>query len=73
VPGWHAEPWPSCPPPDLPSDALIRVLAGHGWVYAVAIDPDGTWLATADMDRDGADLGRHRGAQLRRYSDTGRR
>ena len=43
---WTA--WPSWPPPDLPSDALIRVLTGHdGTVYAVAIAPDGTWLATA--------------------------
>ena len=50
-------------------------LTGHdGWVHAVAIAPDGTWLATARRRRrDGADLGRRRGAQLRRYSDTGRR
>ena len=46
---WTA--WPSWPPPDLPSDALIRVLTGHdGWVYAVAIAPDGTWLATGGDD-----------------------
>ena len=46
---WTA--WPSWPPPDLPSDALIRVLTGHrGGVYAVAVAPDGTWLATGDTD-----------------------
>ena len=46
---WTA--WPSWPPPDLPSDALIRVLTGHrGPVRAVAIAPDGTWLATAGDD-----------------------
>ena len=46
---WTA--WPSWPPPDLPSDALIRVLTGHGGpVSAVAIAPDGTWLATAGSD-----------------------
>ena len=46
---WTA--WPSWPPPDLPSDALIRVLTGHrGPVNAVAIAPDGTWLATAGGD-----------------------
>ena len=46
---WTA--WPSWPPPDLPSDALIRVLTGHrGLVTAVAIAPDGTWLATAGTD-----------------------
>ena len=46
---WTA--WPSWPPPDLPSDALIRVLTGHdGSVRAVAIAPDGTWLATGGDD-----------------------
>ena len=46
---WTA--WPSWPPPDLPSDALIRVLTGHhGPVNAVAIAPDGTWLATGGQD-----------------------
>ena len=39
------------PPPDLPSHALRRTLAGHiGWVMAIAIAPDGTWLATAGYD-----------------------
>jgi hypothetical protein len=46
---WTA--WPSWPPPDVPSDALIRVLTGHrDSVSAVAIAPDGTWLATAGYD-----------------------
>ena len=46
---WTA--WPSWPPPDLPSDALIRVLTGHdGPVRAVAIAPKGTWLATGGID-----------------------
>ena len=46
---WTA--WPSWPPPDQPSDALIRVLTGHNDpVSAVAIAPDGTWLATASGD-----------------------
>ena len=46
---WTA--WPSWPPPDLPSDALIRVLTGHDRpVNAVAVAPDGTWLATASED-----------------------
>jgi hypothetical protein len=49
---WTA--WPSWPPPDLPSDALIRVLTGHGDpVFAVAIAPDGTWLATGGDDGTG--------------------
>ena len=46
---WTA--WPAWPPPDQPSDALIRVITGHTrWVYAVAISPDGEWLATAGWD-----------------------
>ncbi len=37
------------PLPDLPDPALRRVLTGRaGRVNAVAIAPDGTWLATAD-------------------------
>jgi len=45
---WTA--WPSWPPPDQ-SDALIRVLSGHTYsVKAVAISPDGSWLATASID-----------------------
>ena len=47
------------PLPDLPDPALRRVLTGHqGWVEAVAIARDGSWLATARRRRDGADLGR---------------
>jgi hypothetical protein len=39
------------PPPDLPDPALQRALTGHaGRVTAVAIAPDGTWLATGDDD-----------------------
>ena len=46
---WTA--WPEWPMPDQPSKALIRTLAGHAsWVIAVAISPDGTWLATASRD-----------------------
>jgi WD40 repeat protein len=40
------------PLPDLPGSALRRTLAGHtGPVHAVAIAPDGTWLATGSWDR----------------------
>jgi NB-ARC domain/WD domain, G-beta repeat len=40
------------PPPDLPEPALRRILTGHDDdVTAVAISPDGTWLATASQDR----------------------
>src|ERR1019366_7447534 len=47
---WTA--WPSWPPPDMPAEALIRVLTGHDdWVNAVAIAADGTWLATGSDDR----------------------
>jgi WD40 repeat protein len=46
---WTA--WPAWLPPDQPSEALIRFLVGHhGWVKAVAISPDGTWLATGGRD-----------------------
>jgi WD40 repeat protein len=39
------------PLPDLPDSALRRVLTGHaGWVTAVAVAPDGSWLATASYD-----------------------
>jgi WD40 repeat protein len=39
------------PPPDLPHAALRRALTGHvGTVFAVAIAPDGTWLATGGQD-----------------------
>ena len=40
------------PLPDLPHPALHRTLTGHtGSVAAVAVAPDGTWLATASDDR----------------------
>jgi WD40 repeat protein len=37
-------------PPDLTRPALRRVLTGHAWaISAIAIAPDGTWLAAADV------------------------
>jgi hypothetical protein len=37
--------------PDLPHPALSRVLTSHtSWVGALAVAPDGTWLASASMD-----------------------
>ena len=40
------------PPPDLPDAPLRRVLTGHDTqVTAVAVAPDGSWLATASYDR----------------------
>ncbi|HXL87390.1 MAG TPA: WD40 repeat domain-containing protein, partial [Streptosporangiaceae bacterium] len=39
------------PPPDLADPALRRVLTGHkGAVWAVAVAPDGSWLATGSAD-----------------------
>jgi hypothetical protein len=39
------------PLPDLPHPALLRTLTGTtGWVGAVAIAPDGRWLATGGED-----------------------
>ena len=41
------------PIPDLPHDALLRVLTGHtGAVAALAVAPDGSWLASAGGDGD---------------------
>ncbi len=46
---WTA--WPAWPAPDLPPHTLLRTITGHiGAVSAVAIAPDGTWLATASDD-----------------------
>ena len=40
------------PPPDLPSPALRRVLVGHtGEVMALAVAPDGSWLASGSWDK----------------------
>ena len=40
------------PLPDLPHDALVRVLTAHtAGVHALAIAPDGSWLASAGGDR----------------------
>ena len=49
-----------------PSVSNALMLTGQrAPVIAVAIAPDGTWLATASGDRDGADLGsRHRPASM---------
>jgi WD domain, G-beta repeat len=53
---WHraldgprlASNWPL---PDLPDEALRRILSGHtAAVLSVAIAPDGTWIATASDD-----------------------
>jgi WD40 repeat protein len=42
---------PAWPLPDLPRPQARRTLAGHAdWVGAVAIAPDGTWLATTSHD-----------------------
>ncbi len=58
-----ANQWPL---PDLPAPELRRVLMGHtDWVSAVAVAPDGTWLATGSRDRTvriwDAATGRQRG------------
>lgn len=39
------------PLPDVPDEQLRRTLEGHEhWVTAVAIAPDGTWLASGSLD-----------------------
>ncbi|MFI7320250.1 NB-ARC domain-containing protein [Streptomyces venezuelae] len=54
------------PLPDAPGPALRRTLTGHvDGVWAVAVAPDGTWLATSDgrarvFASDGADDGKVR-------------
>ena len=54
------------PLPDLPHPALQRVLTGHTiGVSAVAIAPDGTWLATASGDRTVRIWDQATGQQLR--------
>ena len=51
--------------PDLPDPALRRTLTGHTLaVKAVAIAPDGTWLATAGSDRSVRIWDAATGAQL---------
>ena len=43
---------------DPPTGQTRHTLTGHtGWVAALAVAPDGTWLASAGDDADGADLG----------------
>lgn len=40
-------------PPDMPDPDLRRVLAGRpGPIYACAVDPNGTWLASGGVDGD---------------------
>ena len=42
------------PPPDLPAPPLRRVIVGHTEsVTAVAVAPDGTWIATGSWDKTG--------------------
>ena len=37
--------------PDVPPDALVRVLIGHiGGVETLVVSPDGSWLASAGLD-----------------------
>ena len=38
------------PMPDLPHDALLRVLIDHTGVAALAVAPDSSWLASAGTD-----------------------
>jgi WD40 repeat protein len=47
----HRRLMPAWPLPDLPDPALLRVLAGHSRpVLALAVSPDGSWLASAGDD-----------------------
>ena len=69
--GWRRWRWPRTapgwPPPATTTTVRIwdphtgqtrHTLTGHtGWVAALAVAPDGSWLASAGYDGDGADLG----------------
>jgi WD40 repeat protein len=43
--------------PDLPHPALARMLTGHSdMVRALAVAPDGSWLASADATLAGGEV-----------------